>query len=105
METIIHHSERGIQYSFPDYSEFAVGKGVILSTTEKYYPYKNAVAELINSILKYEFGIIRTLPDLDTARKMVKESIATYNSKRRHRSSAMKMPDFAQINQQNDYIS
>ena len=104
-ETIIHHSDRGIQYCCPDYSEFAVGKGMILSTTEKYDPYENAVAERINGILKYELGLIRILPDLDTARKMVKESIATYNSKRRYRSLAMKTPDFAHTNQQHDYIS
>ncbi len=30
---------------------------MILSTTEKYDPYENAVAERINGILKYEFGL------------------------------------------------
>jgi len=104
-ETIIHHSDRCIQYCCPDYSEFAVGKGMVLSTTDKYDPYENAVDERISGILKYEFGLIRTLPDLDTARKMVKESVATYNRKRRHRPLAMKTPDFANANQQHDYIS
>jgi transposase InsO family protein len=41
----------------PDYSEFAQNKGFILSTTQQYDPYENAVAERINGILKYEFGL------------------------------------------------
>jgi hypothetical protein len=35
----------------PDYSEFAQNKGFILSTTQQYDPYENAV-ERINGILK-----------------------------------------------------
>jgi putative transposase len=104
-EKIIHHSDRGIQYCCPDYSEFAVGKGMVLSTTEKYDPYENAVAERINGILKYEFGLVRTLPGLEAARKMVRESVGTYNSKRRHRSLGMQTPDFAHIHQLHDYVS
>ena len=33
------------------------GRGMLLSTTEKYNPYRNAVAERINGILKYDFGM------------------------------------------------
>ncbi len=51
-KNIIHHSDRGIQYCCPDYSEFAESNDMILSTTEKYDPYENAVAERINGILK-----------------------------------------------------
>jgi transposase InsO family protein len=50
-KNIIHHSDRGIQYCCPDYSEFAQNKGFILSTTQQYDPYEN-VAERINGILK-----------------------------------------------------
>lgn len=68
-ETIIHHSDRGIQYCCPDYAEFATKRAMVLSTTEKYDPYENAVAERVNGILKYEFGLIRTIPNLETAKK------------------------------------
>ena len=104
-ETIIHHSDRGIQYCCPDYSEFAKQKGMILSTTEKYDPYENAVAERINGILKYEFGLRRTIPNLQIAQKMIRQSIETYNNKRRHRSLEMKTPNFAHVNQQHNYVS
>ena len=104
-QNIIHHSDRGIQYCCPDYSDFATGKGMILSTTEKYDPYENAVAERINGILKYEFGLIKTIPSLDIANKMLKESVDVYNNERRHCSLKMKTPNFAHTNQTHQYKS
>jgi transposase InsO family protein len=104
-QNIIHHSDRGIQYCCPDYSDFATDKGMILSTTEKYDPYENAVAERINGILKYEFGLIKTIPSLDIANKILKESVAVYNNERRHCSIEMKTPDFAHTNQTHTYKS
>ena len=53
----IHHSDRGIQYCCPDFSEFAKLKQMTLSTTQNSTPYENAVAERINGILKQEFGL------------------------------------------------
>jgi putative transposase len=102
-ESIIHHSDRGIQYCCPDYSEFAEGKGMRLSTTEKYDPYENAVAERINGILKYEFGLIKTIPSIDIANKMLKEAVEIYNNERRHCSLQMQTPNFAHTHQQHQY--
>lgn len=104
-ESIIHHSDRGIQYCCPDYSEFAQSKGMILSTTEKYDPYENAVAERINGILKYEFGLIKTIPSIDIANKMLKQAVKIYNRERRHCSLQMRTPDFAHTHQQHQYKS
>ena len=104
-QSIIHHSDRGIQYCCPDYSEFAKSKGMILSTTEKYDPYENAVAERINGILKYEFGLIKTIPSLDVANKMLKEAVEVYNNERRHCSLEMMTPTFAHTHQQHNYKS
>ncbi len=104
-ETIIHHSDRGIQYCCPDYSEFAERRGMILSTTEKYDPYENAVAERINGILKYEFGLIKTIPSIDIAKKMLQQAVKVYNSKRRHCSLEMQTPDFAHTHQLHKYKS
>jgi putative transposase len=33
-QNTIHHSDRGMQYCCPDFSEFAKSKGIILSTTQ-----------------------------------------------------------------------
>jgi len=101
----IHHSDRGIQYCFPEYTEFAEKNQMLLSTTEKYDPYENAVAERINQTLKYEFGLIKTIPTLDIARKMLKQAIEVYNNKRRHRSLQMNTPRFAHTYQTHSYKS
>ncbi len=103
--TIIHHSDRGIQYCCPDYSEFAESKGMRLSTTEKYDPYENAVAERINGILKYEFGLIKTIPSIEVANKMLKEAVQVYNNERRHCSLQMQTPNFAHTHQKHQYKS
>ena len=58
---IIHHSDRGIQYCAPEFTEFAQKNGLKLSTTQQYDPYENAVAERVNGILKYEFGFIKNI--------------------------------------------
>ncbi len=101
----IHHSDRGIQYCFPEYTKFATDNGMILSTTEKYDPYENAVAERINETLKYEFGLIKTIPTLEIANKMLKQAVDIYNNKRRHRSLQMATPAFAHTNQKHHYKS
>lgn len=102
-QNIIHHSDRGIQYCCPEFSEFAQNNGMLLSTTQQYDPYENAVAERINGILKYEFGLLKTLPNLVLAQKMIKQAVNTYNNERRHYSLDMKTPEFAHKNQMHKY--
>ena len=85
-------SDRGIQYCCPAFAEYAEKNGFILSTTQQYDPYENAVAERINGILKYEFGFINVLPDLKTAQKMIKEAVEIYNNERLHWSLNLKTP-------------
>lgn len=91
-QNIIHHSDRGIQYCCPDFSEFAQNKGFILSTTQQYDPYENALAERINGILKYEFGLKKTIKNIEIAQKMVAEAIKIYNNERLHWSLDLKTP-------------
>ena len=102
---MIHHSDRGIQYCCTEYAKFAADNNIKLSTTEKYDPYENAVAERINGILKYEFGLVKTIPTIAIAKKMVEQAVEIYNTKRRHWSLNLKTPNFAHIEQKHDYIS
>ena len=102
---VIHHSDRGLQYCCPDYSEFAESRGFILSTTEKYDPYENAVAERMNGILKYEFGLKRIITNLQVATKMVDEAVELYNGKRLHRSLQMQTPNEAHKAQKHKYAT
>jgi putative transposase len=89
---VIHHSDRGIQYCCPDYTEFAGKLNFVMSTTQNSDPYENAIAERINGILKYEFGLRKTLPSVEVARKIVKQAVAIYNNERLHWSLDLKTP-------------
>jgi len=95
---MIHHSDRGIQYCCPDYSEFAEKRNFILSTTQQYDPYENAIAERINGILKYEFGLINTIKNIDIAQKMLKQAVKIYNKERLHWSLDLKTPQEVHLN-------
>ena len=102
---IIHHSDRGIQYCCPDYSNFATNAGMILSTTQQYDPYENAVAERVNGILKYELGMGHTMPSLKVAKMMIKEAVHIYNNERPHLSLNFQKPAIAHIEQKHTYKS
>lgn len=101
-ENIIHHSDRGIQYCCPDYSSFAENLGFTLSTTQQYDPYENAVAERVNGILKYEYGLRHSLPNLQVAKQLVKQAVEIYNTKRIHWSLDFKTPE--EVHQQYNKI-
>lgn len=101
-EKIIHHSDRGIQYCCPDYSSFAENLGFTLSTTQQYDPYENAVAERVNGILKYEYGLKHSFVNLKEAQKAVKQAVEIYNTKRIHWSLDFKTPE--EVHQQYDKI-
>ena len=90
--SVIHHSDRGIQYCCPDYTEFAADLNFVMSTTQNSDPYENAIAERINGILKYEFGLRKTLPSVEVARKIVKQAVGIYNNERLHWSLDLKTP-------------
>ena len=91
-ENIIDHSDRGMQYCCPDYTEFAGNKGFVMSTTQQSDPYENAIAERINGILKYEFGLRKTIASIAIARAMIKEAVDIYNNDRLHWSLDLKTP-------------
>ena len=92
-DSVIHHSDRGIQYCCPDYSSFAENMHFKLSTTQQYDPYENAVAERINETLKYEYGLNKQAPNLQTLKKMVKQAVEIYNNERVHWSLGLRTPE------------
>lgn len=91
---VIHHSDRGKQYCCPDYTEFAGKFNFVMSTTQNSDPYENAIAERINGILKYEFGLRRVLPGVDVSRKIVRQAVEIYNNERLHWSLDLKTPQY-----------
>ena len=91
-ETLIHHSDRGLQYCSNEYQKLLETKMIKCSMTESYDPCANAVAERVNGILKGEFLLEHYRVDLATMKMLVKNSIEIYNTKRPHYSCYMKTP-------------
>lgn len=89
---LIHHSDRGLQYCSELYQRVLNEHGIRASMTDGYDCYQNALAERINGILKQEFLLYRckTFAEL---KRLVAESIATYNRSRPHLSLGMKTPE------------
>lgn len=92
-ETLIHHSDKGIQYCSNEYQKILSDNGLQCSMTESYDPYQNAVAERVNGILKQEFMIDEYRVELSEIKQIVRESIRIYNSERPHYSSHMLTPE------------
>jgi len=84
--SLIHHSDRGIQYCCPDYINTLERNHINNSMTTKHDPYENAVAERINGTLKYEFDLGDQLPDLKQVQREINKSVWIYNNLRPHES-------------------
>lgn len=91
--SLIHHSDRGLQYCSSLYQRKLEENNIQPSMTDGYDCYQNALAERINGILKQKFLLIKcnTGKELEL---LIKQSIQTYNTKRPHLSLSMKTPNF-----------
>jgi len=89
---LIHHSDRGLQYSSKLYTDRLKGSNIAISMTQTGSPYDNAIAERVNGILKDEFGLGDKLTDTQEAIKQTRQSIFAYNHLRPHLSCHMLTP-------------
>ena len=92
-ETLIHHSDRGIQYCSTAYVKLLNDNHIRISMTGENHVYENAVAERVNGILKHEFMLGERLVSFDVAKKLVAESIKIYNNERPHLSLNYRTPN------------
>ena len=92
---LIHHSDRGLQYCTPAYTNLLLENNISISMTSKYDPYENAIAERINGILKTEFDAGGEFVNPKDAHRVIKESIKVYNRKRPHLSIHYRTPEKA----------
>lgn len=116
-ESLIHHSDRGLQYCSNEYQRLLQKHQLKCSMTQNSDPYENAVAERINGILKHEFDIDKHDINNNLRKKIVNESIEIYNNLRPHFSnhyltpnqmhnqSQIKMKTYKNKNQSNSKIT
>ena len=91
--SLLHHSDRGLQYCSNEYTGLLRKNKIEISMTERSDPYENALAERMNRTIKEEFLLTEKFKDISLAEKTVKETVKIYNSKRPHMSCSMLTPD------------
>jgi transposase InsO family protein len=91
-QTILH-SDRGIQYCNPNFVKRMNKQGIVTSMGERGNPYENAIAERMNGILKYEFGLRYEFREFGVAKAEVSKAVKLYNNKRPHWSLNLQTPN------------
>lgn len=89
-ESLIHHSDRGLQYYSSAYMKM-LGPTTRISMTEKSDPLENAIAERVNGILKDEL-LKKRFESFKNARDKIDEAVNIYNHLRPHLSVEMLTP-------------
>ena len=87
-QSLVHHSDRGVQYCCHAYVNLLQKQQVQISMTQTGDPLENAVAERIHKTIKEEFTDDRQINfcNIDEAKYEIKKFIDFYNKKRPHRS-------------------
>ncbi|MFI5140696.1 MAG: IS3 family transposase [Sphingobacteriales bacterium] len=93
--SVIHYSDRGIQYCCDAYVEILQNNNINISMTQSGSPYENAIAERTNGILKTELNLDKTFASYATAVAEVHQAIDVYNRIRPHMSCGNLTPEKA----------
>ena len=92
-DTLIHHSDRGVQYASIDYSRRLSARSIAISMSRVAYPYDNAKAESFMKTLKAEEVNGKAYATLAHARRDIGRFIDTiYNTQRLHSALGYKPP-------------
>lgn len=83
--SLVHHSDRGVQYACGDYAARLAAHGIQASMSRVANPYDNAKAESFMKTLKHEEVDGRAYRDIHAARREIAHFIETiYNRQRLH---------------------
>lgn len=84
--SLIHHSDRGVQYASCQYVRELKKRGITISMTENGNPKHNAIAERINNTIKNEFFSQLQFTSLEQVKDEVAKAVLFYNMYRPHLS-------------------
>jgi transposase InsO family protein len=84
-QSLIHHSDRGVQYCCDMYVKLLKDNNIKISMTENGDPLENAIAERVNGILKQEL-LEEVYPNFNIAQHAIAVACSTYNHLRPHGS-------------------
>ena len=89
---MIHHSDRGVQYTSQEYVKMLLKIDAQISMTQTGDPLHNALAERINNTLKNSWLFNNGELDFITCSGSIGHSIYMYNTARPHQALDMKTP-------------
>lgn len=98
-EGIIHHSDRGCQYTSVPYLSYLLKLGMQPSFTGRDHCYDNAKMERVFNTLKHEFGLKRVIVNRKAAIDLINNAIRIYNDRRIHRALGFNTPSEVYDNQ------
>lgn len=91
--TLIHHTDRGSQYTADDYLALLKASGIQVSMSDKGDPYDNAMMESCFSTLRAELTDLERFPTRQAAKTAVFDFIEVfYNRQRLHSSLGYRSP-------------
>lgn len=90
---LVHHSDRGVQYTSSDYTDRLKAKGIRISMSRKGNPWDNAACESFMKTLKYEEVLRNEYRNVNEARSCIGEFLEkVYNEKRLHSALGYRPP-------------
>jgi putative transposase len=97
--SLIHHSDRGVQYCSHSYVQLLQKNNIAISMTQTGDPKENAVAERVHRTIKEEFTNDKQInfSNIATAKAEIKKFIDFYNQHRPHRSVNWLTPNKAHL--------
>lgn len=90
--SLIHHSDRGIQYCSNVYVNVLLGEKVQISMTQTGDPLHNAMAERLNNTIKNGWLFDCEGKNFDEVESLIDKAVRVYNNDRPHQALGMRTP-------------
>lgn len=92
-KSLIHHSDRGVQYCSSLYVNILRENQIDISMTQNGDPLENAIAERVNGIIKDEYLLNYKCNNINDAKKYLARAVLLYNTERPHSSIGNLTPE------------